>query len=411
MAMNDQHDIFMPFKGLVAASDFAAEIASPPYDVVNREEAKEVAAGNPNSFLRVSRAEIEFPDKVKPTDKDVYKRAEINFRKLIDSGFLISDSIPSYYVLKLQVGKHSQIGLVSAASLSAYNSGSIKRHEFTRPDKENDRVDHMKALSAATGPTLLVHRPVSELADYFKGITNRHPIIDIERPDGVRHTLWRVSDKESINEIRIHLKSVDVSYIADGHHRTAAANRVAEEFNIMDGRFLSVMFPSDQLMILDYNRVVRDLGQYTKDQFLNKLNTDFSVVPLTKPQKPKKNKNFSLYIGGQWYNMELKPTYKSVGDFSQNLDVSLLTNLVLKPVLDIQDLRTDPRIDFVGGARGLEGLEKFLDVNNWSAAFSLFPTSIDSLMRVADNGSVMPPKSTWFEPKLLDGLVSLFLDI
>jgi len=284
------------------------------------------------------------------------------------------------------------------------------RHEFTRPDKETDRVRHMDALSAATGPTLLAHRPDAALAALVDSAAAAAPCIDITGPGGVRHTVWRVSDESAVRSFAAALEALPAAYIADGHHRTAAATRVAHDRGLADGRFLSVLFPSDELLILDYNRVVKDLAGLAPEDFLARIADDFDVQPMNTPAKPGAKHSFGLYLAGRWYALALKAVPDAGAGPQARLDVAILSTRILEPVLGITDPRTDPRVDFVGGVRGMEGLAARVDSGDWAAAFALFPTAMDDLMDVADAGGVMPPKSTWFEPKLADGLVSLVLD-
>tara|TARA_Y100001970_G_scaffold187325_1_gene227908 strand:+ start:22237 stop:23487 length:1251 start_codon:yes stop_codon:yes gene_type:complete len=399
--------IFNPFPGIVASSEMAAAVAAPPYDVVSRVEACDVAMDNPHSFLRVSRAEIELPIEIDAYDKAVYERAALNFNRLINSNILVADTSPAYYIWRLSADEYEQTGVVVAASIDAYKSGYIMRHEFTRPEKELDRVYHIKALSAATGPTLLTHKPDSQLCDYIKLLTDQGPIIDITGPNNVSHKIWRISALESINSLQKILNKLPGCYIADGHHRTAAASRLSEGRDSGGGSFLGVLFPSDQLNILDYNRVIRDLNGLSGNDFLRELELDFIVKKLKEPKRPKKARSFTLYIEKKWYSLELRSESIVPKDPVNSLDVSILSTKILEPIIDLYEPRTNQRIDFVGGARGLEGLKSYVDKNNWSVAFALFPTSIDDLIKVADCGEVMPPKSTWFEPKLLDGLISL----
>ena len=401
----------MPFQGLVASVNSAEEIVSPPYDVISRLEAKARVVHRPSSFLRVSRAEIEFPETIKFNDDVVYARAAKNFANLINSGALKEDSTPAFYIWQLQRDNHTQTGVITAASVLAYESGLIMRHEHTRPEKEEDRVRHLNALSAATGPTLLTHRPdprISELVDELKYYRS---IIDVRDLDGVHHIIWRVSDPNKLSELGEALNQIPRSYIADGHHRTAASSRLVKEQGIIDGRFLGALFPSDQLLVLDYNRVVRDLNGLSVEEFMQGLDKSFELSVMKNPEKPCERGSFTLYIQDCWYSMKSRITFESNSYLPKHLDVALLNSKVLEPLLNIYDLRTDPRVDFIGGVRGLQGLKKFIEDNNWAAGFALYPTSINALMSVADSGSIMPPKSTWFEPKLADGLVSLPIKI
>ena len=402
--------LFAPFRGLLAAPGRAAEVAAPPYDVVNRNEATAAAAQNPISFLHASRAEVDLPDIDDPYCDAVYAKAADTFSRFISDGVLVRDEAAAFYIWRLEAGTHSQTGVVAAASVAAYEGGRIMRHEFTRPDKETDRVRHMEALSAATGPTLLAHRPAPALMACVAAAAKGDPVLSIDGPGGVRHTLWRVAEPGLMQDLGAALEALPAAYIADGHHRTAAAARVARERGISDGRFLSVLFPSDELLILDYNRVVRDFGGLAADEFLKYLAPDFDVMPMSRPAKPTAPHQFVMHMSGRWFQLDLHVAPGEDAAPVERLDVAILSARILEPLLGIKDPRTDPRIDFVGGARGLDGLAERVESGKWAAAFALYPTAMNDLMDVADAGGVMPPKSTWFEPKLADGLVSLVLD-
>ncbi|MBR71479.1 MAG: hypothetical protein CMM30_00860 [Rhodospirillaceae bacterium] len=410
MAKKIFFNVYAPFNGLVANHDFAGKIISPPYDVLSREEAKILAKDNPYSFLRISRAEIDFPDSVSASEKIVYERAAENFKKLINNRSIIEDEKAAFYILKLQKDDHFQTGVISACSVLAYESGEVIRHEHTRPEKEDDRVKHLESLSAATGPTLLTYRRDPILSDLVTKLSLGIPIIDVHDIYKVRHTIWRICSENYVDELGLALNQIKKSYIADGHHRTAASYRLARDKKMTDGRFLAALFPSDQLLVLDYNRVVRDLNGLSSREFLSKLSTSFNVSVLETPAKPLLRGNFTLYMDGYWYSLSYRDKSRIKGEHPDNLDVSLLNYKILEPLLGIENLRTNPRVEFIGGARGLEGLKSFVDENHWAAAFALYPTSVDELMNIADTGEIMPPKSTWFEPKLADGLISLPLD-
>ena len=411
-----------PFDALRATGRRAAEIIAPPYDVVTTEEAFKFAAGKPASFLHVSRAEIDFPPGTDSHASEVYSRAAQNLGALIDGGAMIRAPRPSYFVYRMHMSGHSQTGLAGGASVAAYEAGVIKRHELTRPDKEDDRVKHMQALNAQTGPVLLAHRPQAALAMALEEITQRDaaPEIDIEAEDGVRHTLWQIDDAETLNTIQSAADGLDALYIADGHHRSAAAARVAAaRRSARSGRcdtgaarecFLAVLFPSDQLLILAYNRIVRDLGALDETAFLNRLELRFSVRPAAAPIRPDHPAQIGLCLNSGWRLLDPRELPSREAPVLERLDVSLLTDNILQPVLDIGDPRTDPRLDFIGGADAPERIEAQVRGGEAAAGFTLYPPAMDELMAVADNGQFMPPKSTWFEPKLADGLIAHLFD-
>jgi uncharacterized protein (DUF1015 family) len=411
--------LIYPFAGLRPVPECADAVAAPPYDVLSSAEARQQANGNPLSFLHVSKPEIDLPEGTDPFADAVYAKGRENIHRMIEDGVLIRDSAPCYYVYRLTMGDHSQTGLVGAAPVAAYDENRVRRHEFTRPDKEDDRVRQIDSVDAQTGPVLVVHQPSVDIAAVLNEITAAPPIYDVTRPDGVSHQVWLVDGPAQIAKVDAAYGALDLLYIADGHHRSAAASRVAglrraanpdhrgdEAYN----RFLIVAFPADQVRILDYNRVVRDLNDLSAAAFLERLSVDFEVTPSDGPARPDRPHTFGMYLDGDWYRLTaLSPPGPAAAPL-ERLDVGLLTDLVLAPVLGVGDPRTDPRIDFVGGIRGLEGLAARVDSGDWAVAFALYPTSMSDLMAVADAGEVMPPKSTWFEPKLADGLVSYPLD-
>ncbi len=411
--------LIYPFAGLRPAPESAEAVAAPPYDVLSTAEAREQAAGNPLSFLHISKPEIDLPEGTDPFADEVYAKGAENIRRLIDDGVLIRDSAPCYYVYRLTMGGHSQTGLVGAAPVAAYDDNRVRRHEFTRPDKEDDRVRQIDSVDAQTGPVLVVHNPSDEITVILGEVTATPPVYDVMRPDGVGHTVWLVDAADQIAKVDAAYGALDLLYIADGHHRSAAASRVTglrrdanpshrgdEAYN----RFLIVAFPADQVRILDYNRVVRDLNGLTPEALVDRLNNDFEVERSPDPVRPDRPHTFGMYLDGDWYRLAMRTPPGASAPPLESLDVGLLSETILAPVLGIGDLRTDPRVDFVGGIRGLEGLEARVDSGEWAVAFALYPTGIEQLMAVADAGEVMPPKSTWFEPKLADGLVSYPLD-
>ncbi|MBF0436729.1 MAG: DUF1015 domain-containing protein [Magnetococcales bacterium] len=410
--------IIAPFRGLRPLTALAKAISAPPYDVINRTEAKILAAGNPHSFLHVSRAEINLPDEVSATDPSVYAMARNRLRAMIDAGWLVEDSQPCLYAYRLTMDGRQQLGWVGLASVAAYQSGRIKKHELTRPDKEEDRTRLAEALQAHAGPVFLLHRPDAGIRQATDAaLAAAELLYDVTTDDGIGHTLWRVADVRATGDLEAAFERIPCLYIADGHHRSAAAVRVAEtraasthppapESSV--NRFLSVVFPADQLRIMDYNRVVRDLHGYTVDSFLQAISGHFIIHPAAQPVKPVAKHHFGLYLPTRgWFQLQLDPRFHPPADTPPRdcLDVALLDRYLLAPVLNIHDPRRDPRIDFVGGIRGMEGLMAHCDGNGMAAGFSLYPPDLEDLMRVADAGQIMPPKSTWFEPKLRDGLV------
>jgi len=403
-------NLLQPFTGLRPAPSSAADVAAPPYDVVSFDEAKALANGHPWSFLHVSRPEIDLPDGTSPYADEVYSKGASNLADMIKAGVLIRDPAPAYYVYRIIMGAHTQTGLVAAAPVEAYNRNIVRKHEFTRPDKEDDRVRQIDAVDAQTGPVLVVHQNSAAIADILASVTADAPTYDVTRPDGVQHIVWAVTDADEVAKIEAAYAPLDVLYIADGHHRSAAASRVAELREGRPGglheRFLIVAFPAEELHILDYNRVVKDLAGLDKDTFLARVAEGFDVTPVEGQARPGAAHAFGMYLEGQWYALEAKNPPADDAEPLDRLDVKLLSDRLLEPVLGIADPRTDKRIDFVGGIRGLDALELRVDSGDWAVAFALFPTSIEDLMAVADANEVMPPKSTWFEPKLADGLVS-----
>jgi len=403
-----------PFTGLRPIPPRAAEVAAPPYDVLSTEEARVRAAGKPWSFLHISKPEIDLPPGTDRHLPAVYAKAHENLHRMLSAAILVRDPVPCYYAYRLVMGAHSQTGVVAAASVEAYDSNRIRRHEFTRPDKEDDRVRQIEALNAQTGPVLVAYPHSPELDAILAEESQHVPDADLVADDGVRHTIWPIRHEDVIARITALFDAMHALYIADGHHRSAAASRVAaarraanqrhtgdESYN----RFLTVAFPHHQMRILDYNRVVKDLGGLSREAFLAKLGDKFTVTPSAAEVKPAKHGEFGLFMGGTWHRLAIRPELAEAADPVARLDVSLLSDYVLGPILGIRDLRTDKRIDFVGGIRGLEELAKRVDSGEMAAAFSLYPTRLEDLMAVADAGQVMPPKSTWFEPKLRSGLL------
>jgi len=408
-----------PFRGLRPASGRAAEVIAPPYDVMSAAEARQMVVGRPWSFLHISRPEVDLPEGVDPYAPEVYAKAAENLQKMLDQGVLARDAAECYYVYRLTMGSHTQTGIVAAASVAAYDENRIKKHEFTRPAKEDDRVRQIDALNAQTGPVFLVY-PTHAGVDAILAATAQQPgAVDETAADGVRHELWVLDDRGQVAELTRLFDAMPALYVADGHHRSAAASRVCaarkaanaahhgeESYNY----FLSVIFPQDQMQIMDYNRVIRDLNGLEPEALLTKLGERFQLSESNGAVKPAGHGEFGMYLKGKWYRLVLNPQYIPTNDPVASLDVSLLADQVIQPLLGIADQRRDDRIDFIGGIRGLGELERRVDSGEMAVAFSLYPTTMKALMAVADAGEVMPPKSTWFEPKLADGLVSHVLD-
>lgn len=407
------HTLMKPFRALRPAPGQAAAVAAPPYDVLNTLEARERAANRPASFLHISKPEIDLPDGTDPYSPAVYARGAGNLRRLIDEGVLQRDAQAHYYVYRLQMGAHVQTGIAGVGSVAEYNRNRIRKHEFTRPDKEDDRVRQITALNAQTGPVLLAYRSNAALAELIAQQTSAEPACRVTADDGVIHTIWVMTDPGVIAAVTDIFAAMESLYIADGHHRSASASRVAaarqSTGETSADHFLCVAFPHDQMRIFDYNRVVHDLHGLSPEAFLARAGQSFTITPAATEVRPARPGQFGMYLAGQWYRLEIAPELIP-GDPVASLDVSLLQHHLLAPVLGIGDPRRDKRIDFVGGIRGLGELERRVDSGEMAVAFALFPTSLEALMRVADANEVMPPKSTWFEPKLADGLLSHVLD-
>ena len=397
--------ILRPFAALRPKPDLAAQICELPYDVMSSDEARALAAGNPLSFLHVSKPEIDLPPGTDLYSPAVYARGKENFEKLIAQGALRQDEYPCFYLYRQIMGQHAQTGLVAAASCEEYLRNIIKKHELTRLDKEDDRVRHIETLNSQTGPVFLTYRAVAEFDAFVVRSTASTPATDFTAKDGVRHTAWTVSDPEAIRFVEDQFARIPFLYIADGHHRCAAAARV---FNSRhgaghSGQFLAVIFPHNQMQILPYNRVLMDLNGQAPAELLQKLADVFDIKPDGNPAPARKHM-LALHLAGQWRTLTLKRQFVRTRDPIEGLDVTILQKQVLAPIFGIDDPRTSKRINFVGGIRGTAELEKLVDSGDYACAFSLFPTSIEDLMRIADAGGIMPPKSTWFEPKLRDAM-------
>ncbi len=402
--------VIRPFRALRPQPDRAESVASVPYDVVNTDEARALADGNPLSFLHVSRPEIDLPTGTDIHSDVVYRKAVENFEKLIAECPLEKESEPSLYLYRLIMGDHEQIGLVASCSIDEYDNSKIRKHERTRRDKEDDRTRHMLMLKAQTGPVFLTYRHRADIDELVSAAINATPLFNLRAADGVRHTIWRLSETESLVKS---FESVPLLYIADGHHRAASASRARAELKEQSfahtgkedyNYFLTVIFPDSQVQILAYNRTVLDLNGLTPEQFLDEIRTQFTITENATPEPPARG-NWSMYVGGKWYGLQLSPAATLPTGTVAALDVSILQDRLLDPILGIKDVRTDKRVDFIGGLRGTKELERLVDEGKAAVAFSLFPTTVEELLMVSDANEIMPPKSTWFEPKLRDGLL------
>ena len=396
-----------PFRALRPQSDLAELVASVPYDVVNRGEAKELASGCPQSFLHVTKPEIDMPTDVDVYSDQVYARGRSKLDEFVESGTLFREATEHLYLYALTMNGKRQTGVVMCASIEEYDRNDLKKHEFTRPDKEDDRVRHMEILGAQSGTVFLVHRDTEQLNALVASLSSGPAKVDFVASDGVRHQIWDVGDESSIEALVKAFGESGSLYIADGHHRSAAASRVAKTRGIQNGGFLAVSFPISEIEILPYNRLVKDLHGHSVESFLDAIGSAFEITQ-GKPEHLVKQ-SFAMYLGKQWYGLKPKSLGTRDGDPVLSLDVSILQDLLLEPILGIDDPRRNKRIEFVGGIRGDGELVKRVDANG-GVAFSLFPTSIEELLRIADTNEVMPPKSTWFEPKLRDGLFVHLLD-
>ncbi|MCM5530549.1 DUF1015 domain-containing protein [Parasegetibacter sp. NRK P23] len=400
-----------PFKALRPQAQYARQVASRPYDVLNSQEAKVEAQGNPYSFLHITKSEISLPEDTDIHSQPVYDKAKQNLEAFIQRDVLFRENKPCYYIYQLIMNGRSQTGLVCGSSVDDYENDIIKKHEFTRPEKEQDRINHIKTSGAQTGNVFLAYRNVDEIDELIeKWKKDKSPVYDFVAEDQIQHTIWVINDDKTIQNITdLFGAKVPCTYIADGHHRAASAAKVRAALGNKSTPeadfFLTTLFPASQLAILDYNRVVKDLNGLTADELLKKLEDHFTVAPANEAVKPTALHTFGMYLGGKWYTLTAKP-----GSFTEDpigiLDVTILQEKVLSPILGIVDQRTDKRIDFVGGIRGVQELEKRVNSGEMAIAFSLYPVSIQQLFDISDNGEVMPPKSTWFEPKLRDGLLT-----
>jgi len=404
--------IVRPFKGLRPKKELAEKVASPPYDVLDSGEARQMAASNPHSFLHVVKPEIDLPSETDLYSEPVYQKGKENLNNIISEGAMVQDNEPYFYFYRQIMGQHAQFGLVATVAAIDYENALIKKHEFTRPDKEADRVKHIMTQNAQCGPVFLTYPDIHEINSLQADVCAHAPEVDFVSPDDIRHTLWPVIEPNQIATIQNTFNQVECLYVADGHHRSAAGTIVAnkrkelnpehtgnEEYNF----FLAVLFPKSHMKIMAYNRAVMDLNGLEKDSFLNSLADKFTIIQNTCPE-PESLGKISMYLDGQWYGLMPKSGSYPVDDPVKSIDASILQENLLAPILGIDNPRTNNRIKFVGGIRGTDELEKLVDSGKFKVAFSMYPVSLDQLFAVADSGNVMPPKCTWFEPKLRSGL-------
>ncbi|MBN2280721.1 MAG: DUF1015 domain-containing protein [Candidatus Marinimicrobia bacterium] len=409
------------FKGIRPKKQLADKIASYPYDVINSHEARELVKGNPYSFLHVVKSEVDLPQNIDLYSEQVYLKAAENLKKMVSEGWMIQDESEKMYIYRQVMNGHEQYGLVVDSSVQDYLEAKIKIHELTREAKEKDRINHVKYTNANTGPVFLTYPGQDNINKIVAEIVTSKPEYDFTADDGIRHTMWVIDDKSVIDQLVEIFAQIPFTYVADGHHRSKSAAMVGEmrkkenpyhtgeeEYNW----FLAVIFPDNQLKILDYNRVVKDLNGLSVDGFLDKVLEKFEIAPTDcmEDARPKDYAHFGMYLDGQWYYLQAKESIYDKNDPVESLDVSILYNHILVPILGIGDPRTDDRIDFIGGIRGLAELQKRVDSGEMAVAFAMYPTSIQQLMSIADAGQIMPPKSTWFEPKLRSGLILHDLD-
>jgi uncharacterized protein (DUF1015 family) len=405
--------LIRPFRALRPAPGRAAEILAPPYDVLSSAEARERAKGKPWSFLHISKPEIDLDAGIDPYDRAVYAKAAENLSRMVAAGLLIRDAKPCYYVYRLTGRDCQQTGLAAVASLADYASNRIRKHEHTTPVKEDDRVRQIEAVNAQTGPVMIAYPAAPKIDAALAKASERAPAADVTADDGVRHQLWVINEDATIAALTRAIDALPALYIGDGHHRTAAAAQVSRARGDRAGshrHFLAVLFPHHEMTILDYNRVLRDLNGHSPDQLLAELRGRFMVTVSDQPVRPAASGEFGMYLAGQWYRLRIRPDLVPSHDPIGRLPITLLTRNVIEPLFGITDPRTDKRIDFIGGGRGLTELQRRVSSGEMAVAFALYPTPMADLMAVSDAGGIMPPKSTWFEPKLADGMISHVLD-
>ncbi len=405
--------LVIPFKAVRPQPQFASQVAALPYDVMTREEAQKAVAGNALSFMHVEKSEIDVPDDTSSDDALIYETAKRNFAQMRENGILVQDKSPCFYVYRQQMGGRKQTGIVGVMSVLEYDAGKIKKHELTRKDKEEDRINHVSTVNAQTGPVFISYRERQNLSKIVDKVTAGIPEYDFTASDGVGHTAWVVDDAKQIEEIKKEFQQVDALYIADGHHRAAAAAAVARARRGKDKQagcaseyesVLAVLLPDTQLKVMDYNRAVKDLNGLTPDQYLEKISSSFTVSKDFAARSPQQLHDFGMYLGGQWYKITINRGIYNESDPVASLDAAILQEHLLDPVLGIKDPRVDDRIKFIGGIRGMDELEKLVNKDGFAVAFSLYPTTMEQIVKVADAGAIMPPKSTWFEPKLRSGM-------
>jgi uncharacterized protein (DUF1015 family) len=405
--------LILPFKAIRPQREYAAQVAALPYDVMTREEAQKAVAGNALSFLHVEKSEIDVPDGTRSDDELIYRTAKSNFARMREKGILLQEKSPCFYIYRQQMGARVQIGIVGLMSAREYDAGKIKKHELTRQDKEEDRTSHVDAVNAQTGPVFITYRYRAKLDEIVNQALVGNPEYNFTADDGVIHKVWVVDNPKQIQDIKNEFLSIDALYIADGHHRAAAAANVARKrrnknsaagsINESD-MVLAVLFPHDQLKVLDYNRAVKDLNGLTPGKYLEKITSRFTVNKNFAAKSPQRPHDFGMYLAGEWYQLIAKKGIYNKSDPVASLDSSILQEQLLAPVLGIKDPRTDDRLKFIGGIRGMAELEKLVDKDGFAVAFSLYPPTVEQIMKVSDAGAIMPPKSTWFEPKLRSGI-------
>jgi uncharacterized protein (DUF1015 family) len=401
--------LVLPFRAVRPRREYAAQVATLPYDVMTREEGKKAVEGKPLSFLRVEKSEIDVPDATRPDDVIIYETAKRNLAKLRDEGILQQDPLTCYYIYRQQMGAQVQTGIVGVMSAVEYDEGKIKKHELTRQDKEDDRTRHVDYVNAQTGPVFISYPARSGINEIVREVVAGEPEYDFTAEDSVRHTAWVLTDRAQIETVKNEFAKVSTLYIADGHHRAAAGAAVArkrrkEGCSQESDMVLAVFFPHDQLKVMDYNRAVKDLRGLTPEEFKEKISNRFSVSDNFTARSPERPHDFGMYLSGRWYRITIKEGVYDATDPVASLDAAILQEHLLAPVLGIDNPRTDERIKFIGGIRGMGELEKLVDQEGYAVAFSLYATSMQEIMKVADAGAIMPPKSTWFEPKLRSGL-------
>ena len=411
--------LVLPFKAIRPQREFVAKVAALPYDVMTREEGQKAVSGNALSFMHVEKSEIDVPDNMKSNDELIYQTAKRNFIQMLEKGVLLQDESPCFYIYQQQMGAQVQTGIVGLMSAAEYDAGKIKKHELTRKDKEEDRIDHVSTVNAQTGPVFISYREHKSLNKIVDEITAGSPEYDFIAEDGVKHIVWVVADAGQIDKIKKEFSEVDSLYIADGHHRAAAAATVARMRRGRDKSagsaneyesVLAVFFPHTQLRVMDYNRAVKDLNGLTPEKFIEKISSCFTVSKNFTARSPRQLHDFGMYLSGEWYKITIKKGVYNESDPVASLDAAILQEHLLFPVLGIKDPRVDDRIKFIGGIRGMDELEKLVNKDKFAVAFSLYPTTMEQIIKVADAGAIMPPKSTWFEPKLRSGIFTHKLD-